>query len=733
MKKLLLLLLVSFIHWSLILAQVDTSIYNLTLKDLAQIKISTPGRNIMTVLTAPSNIITITDKEIYENNYKSLRDLLNDIPQIIIQHVSSAENEDIYTINGITGNEKFLILLDGVRINAIAGSDNTIGENYSLANVKRVEIILNPTSVLYGADAFNAIINIITYKPEEKKGIEVSANRGNYNTYDAYLVTNYKLKNLGFTFVSKYFYSDGPFFPIYYPDLYNWYYRYEKTGEVISFGDTIQAPIGIKPWDMSSKATNFRAKLFYKNIEIGMLRFFESHSTSLSGKPQYSIYCKEAHYNTLLDNFYLKHNLNSKSNNIQLYSLINLQKFKILPTSAFVNRYTNFNVAYKYENTQNLHWEENLRIKTKSKQTWNLGFAVDLYDIIPKTGDLPVPYDETKPYDQQQIYYFGTNVQDTAGNSLVIYQDIYRIKYYNLSTYTQISHYFSDKLYIIAGLRGEYNSRFGFTLLPRFSLIYLPSNYWSIKIMYGKSFLAPPIHKAYQHFGSFIPVQDSLGGIIGLKSPFWHLTSPNLTPEYKDSYEINLIRFLNDNLYFKLNLFYNNLYNLITRVIITDTTFHNVPVDKAWVLRNTGNGNTYGGTISLYNNFKINDLNIKSSLSYTYIYGRINNLPPQFSPKHSIKTKITINYLDQMNLTIGGQYRSWSFYYPGDTVIKSPPYFVLYASGNALVIEQKWMSLWLTYRAYNLINSRYYNLSDGSVGPSPQKPLELLVGLKATF
>ncbi len=730
MKTFTIIILSLFIFTQRAITQVDTSIYNLSLIDLAKIKISTPGRNIMTVLTAPSNIITITHQEIEQNNYTCLRDLLNDIPQIIIQHRSSAEDEDIYVANGIPGNERLLILMDGIRINSAAGTDVTIGQSYSLENIKQVEIILNPSSVLYGADAFSAIVNLITYKPNENPGTQLHINRGNFNTTLGSFCSNFSLKKLGISLVSKYYYSDEPFMPLYYPDIYSWYYRYEKTGEVVNFLDTIPAPIGIKPWDMHTRSANLRAKITYQNLELGIMSFYESHSTSMTSPPQFTIYSKEAHYYTRLDNIYIKHHYTNRSCTFSIKTLINTQQFKILPQSAFINRYTNFNIAYKYENARNLHWEENLKYTGLKNHTFNLGTALDLYDVIPKTGDLPIPYDESRPYNQQNIYYFGTNVTDSAGNSLVIYQDIYRIKYFNISTYAQATHFFATNTYVIIGIRGEYNSRYGFALLPRASVVFTPSNYLSLKLIYGKSFLAPSVHKAYQQFGAFIPLTDSLGHIIGLQSPFWRLTSPELKPEYKDSYEIAITSFINENFYIKANAFFNQLYNLITRVTVYDTVFHNIPVQRAWVLKNTGHGQSYGGTINLTKLFKINELKFKYSLNYTYTNGHIQDLPLQFSPKHSVKTKLTISYLDEMNISLSGEYRSSAYF---SHTVYSPPFFVLNAAGNALLIEKKYFRLWFTYRATNLLSSHYFNLSDGSIGPSPQKTFFLLIGFKARF
>jgi len=711
-------------------AQDTSSIYDFSLIELAQIKTTTSTRKTVSAYTAPGNIIIITHQDIKANNYTSLRDLLNDIPQIIIQHQASAENEDIYTINGITGNEKFLLLLNGIRINSTAGTDITIGESYSLKNIKQVEVILNPSSVLYGADAFSAIINLITFSIEENQGIDFNIYRGNYNTINTAFSANYKYKNLGFSILYKYYYSDEPFMPIFYPDLYQWFYYYQQTGKVIRFDDTINSPVGILPWNTYTQAYNFRTKLLYKNFEFGFMRFYESHSTAYTDKPENAIYCKNARYNTVLTNLYFKHSINNKNKSLKVNSLIFGQEFIILPNSAFINQYTGFYRAYKYEKAKSIRWEENLEINIKKDIPLNLGFTAEFYDIIPKTGDLPKPYDITKPYNQQNIYYFGTNLQDTSGNSLIIYQDIYRIKYYNFSIYSQIMHKFSKKIYLTLGLRKEINSRYGNTFIPRFSFVFLPNKLLSIKFFYGKSFLAPSAHKAYQHFGSFKPVTDSLGRTIGLISPFFRLTNPYLKPEYKDSYEISFTKFFNDNFFIKTNLFFNKLSNLITYNFINDTVFHNVPVEVAMIPQNRSEGKTYGATISSKTKFKIAFFKCTYNINYTYINGIIQGQKLDYTPNHSVKTSLNIQYLNFFNFVVGSEYRSKATLY---TNITSPPYILFYSRGNALIFENNSNKVYISFKAMNIFNKHYFNLTDGTFGLKPQKPISLLIGLKAEF
>ncbi len=728
MRKLLLFLLLSILFYPTHAQQDTIDIFKLSLFDLTRIKVSTPARSYQNVQQAPSSIIILTQKEIFENNYSCLRDLLKDIPQIIIQRRASAEDEDIYSVNGIPGIEKMLILMDGVRINSASGTDYPIGDAYSLENVKQVEIILNPSSTLYGADAYTAIINIITFTPKEHPGVYLKAARGNFNTKTLNFLINKQINKIGVSISGKYYYSDEPFMPIYYPDEYKWYYHYLETGEVVYFGDTIKPDLPIMPWDIHTKAASLKARITYKNFQIGFSDFYNTHSTSYTSPPEIAIYSRQAHYHTNIANFFLIHNYSNQDKTFNTRTILWGQNFRILPNSAFINRYTGFNIGYKYENNNNIHWEQNFIFNPQKAYHFHIGFALDYFDVIPKTGDLIRPYDPTKPYNQQFIPYPGTDVVDTNGNSLIIYQDIYRIKYYNTAAYLQFEKEFIKKFHLTLGLRSEYNSQYGATLVPRASLVYNPSSKISVKLMYGKSFRAPSPHIAYAHFGSFVPVYDSTGNVIRLSAPFWRLTNPNLKPELKDNYTflINLNSEKNHT-FLSAKLFYNSLYNLITRKTVFDTTFHGIPVDYAWIPDNNASGYTYGYNIIFGKQFKIAPFAFSLITSYTYINGKINNNSLEFYTPHSVKINFTISLPEKFNIALSGQYRDKTF---RNSDIYAPPYFIASGTGNFLLYSGRKFSVWEYFKINNLLNRKYYNVTNGELNPLPQQPVRILFGFK---
>ncbi len=218
----------------------EVNMLDMTLEELMNMDVYSASKMAQNATEAPAPIYIVTELQIKERNYSCLKDLLEDIPQIEIQKNAEPEIADIYTINGTAGNEKFIILMDGIRINSATGTAHTLGQSYSLANVKQVEIILGPASSLYGADAFTGVINILTYKGYENKGLHLSTSYGMFNTTDNTLTYGVGNKQVAFTVSGKYNYSEEPFFPDYYPEEFSWYKRYQETGQMRMFGDTIQ-------------------------------------------------------------------------------------------------------------------------------------------------------------------------------------------------------------------------------------------------------------------------------------------------------------------------------------------------------------------------------------------------------------------------------------------------------------------------------------------------------------
>ncbi len=101
-------------------AQKDTiqqkDIFEMTLEELMEVEVKTASNISESFLEAPATIYIVLKEQIINRGYTNLIELLDDIPEIEIQHKSSSEeNYNHIGIRGVSGNEKFLILMNGIK------------------------------------------------------------------------------------------------------------------------------------------------------------------------------------------------------------------------------------------------------------------------------------------------------------------------------------------------------------------------------------------------------------------------------------------------------------------------------------------------------------------------------------------------------------------------------------------------------------------------------------------
>ncbi len=126
---------------------------------------------------APSIVSVISKEDIATYGARDLSDVLRMIPGFDL--AVDVEGLFSFGFRGAWAHEgKALLMINGVGVMELAfGNMNMIG-TYPCSMIERVEIIRGPGSVLYGGFAEVAVINIITHKARNLKGLRLSANAG---------------------------------------------------------------------------------------------------------------------------------------------------------------------------------------------------------------------------------------------------------------------------------------------------------------------------------------------------------------------------------------------------------------------------------------------------------------------------------------------------------------------------------------------------------------------------
>ena len=136
----------------------------------------------MHVRDAPAIATVITYEEIKNMGARNLLDVLKHVPGFGVtrSYFSLYEVE----VRGMKTprNEKIKLMLDGHSLNyPVWGGAAWAYETLALDQVERIEIIRGPGSALYGANAFSAVINVVTKMGHELNGTEAAIGLGSFD------------------------------------------------------------------------------------------------------------------------------------------------------------------------------------------------------------------------------------------------------------------------------------------------------------------------------------------------------------------------------------------------------------------------------------------------------------------------------------------------------------------------------------------------------------------------
>jgi len=145
--------------------------------------VSIASRYEQPISQAPSNVYVITDEDIRHSGATDIPTILRRVSGIEVMQVTGADfNVSIRGDNQLNAN-KLLVMVDGRSIYVdMQGGLSWKNIPVTLPEIKRIEVLKGPASVLYGFNAFDGVVNIITKSPSEIKGTTVQFGGGELGT-----------------------------------------------------------------------------------------------------------------------------------------------------------------------------------------------------------------------------------------------------------------------------------------------------------------------------------------------------------------------------------------------------------------------------------------------------------------------------------------------------------------------------------------------------------------------
>lgn len=161
-------------------AQDTADLKRLSIEELMRIDVTTVGRRSEPVGITAAAISVVTSDDIRRAGVTTIPDALRLVPGVhVAQSNGAAWHITTRGFNQVTAN-KLLVMIDGRTVYSPLFTGvfwNVI--DYPLEDIERIEIIRGPGATLWGANAVNGIIHVITKHTRSTRGFYASASAGN--------------------------------------------------------------------------------------------------------------------------------------------------------------------------------------------------------------------------------------------------------------------------------------------------------------------------------------------------------------------------------------------------------------------------------------------------------------------------------------------------------------------------------------------------------------------------
>lgn len=624
--------------------------------------------------------------------------------------------------SGDSGNNKFLILLDGTKISDEAEDGLYLGLNsFPIRNVKQIEVVYGPNSTLYGRDAYAGMINIIT---RETEYANASIDYGTYNTKIIQGGIEKQLNKDLSGSINFYSYKSD---------------EQDPRGKSIDYikRHVFPAPPFTENFYRASNNSFLNLGFNYKGLKLKWILFNYEGSETFGDNPDF--YLTDYSTQTKLTNQILRADYAS-------------------PITEWLG--SNIYVSYKkYEmdpSTANLYVAD-------FKMETSRGVDSDQSDLLYGFGGRKYYYFRTITYSAGSKF-ISKITNDITNVTGMDFNFVYGIPVISLGkgkppvtseemrkplehyiglagVYSEFTYELNENMSLSAGGRVDLNSIYPNTFMPRISFNGKFGNH-VCKIVFSQSYLAPSITQVY---------------FTSITTFSYIKQNENLNPEFNSSFEFDWTYAL-ENTRLSANLFYNKLKDGIIESIPTGE-YTNVVINNAQytvpvlMSQNVSNGDRYGFCFEIWQNIVNNSIQLHANYSFTSGLDKIaqsNNVNKEVEVKDNLVSPHVFN--------LGALYQAgnFSFYaslqYSSERRIKSHHITTLYANlldnkgylnfeaallaNINLRINKVLGGISIWGRVTNLFNNHHYGESITANWGSPmilQDLRRILIGMEYNF
>jgi iron complex outermembrane receptor protein len=163
----------------LVSAEEQNDVLDLSVEDLLNVEVTSVAKKAQSLNDAPAAAFVISNEDIKRSGSTSIPDALRLAPGLDVARIDA--NKWAVTSRGFNGSRanKLLVLIDGrsAYTRSFAGVywDN---QDVMMEDIDHIEVIRGPGAALWGANAVNGVINIITKSSSQTQGALLNAGGG---------------------------------------------------------------------------------------------------------------------------------------------------------------------------------------------------------------------------------------------------------------------------------------------------------------------------------------------------------------------------------------------------------------------------------------------------------------------------------------------------------------------------------------------------------------------------
>lgn len=151
----------------------------LSLEDLMNVEITSVSKKAQSKTEAASAISVITSEDLRRGGFTSVPEALRVVPGIQVARIDA--NRWAISARGLNQEfaNKLLVLIDGRTVyTPLFGGVYWDAQDYPIEDIERIEVIRGPGGTVWGDNAVNGVINVITKSSADTQGVLVSGYGG---------------------------------------------------------------------------------------------------------------------------------------------------------------------------------------------------------------------------------------------------------------------------------------------------------------------------------------------------------------------------------------------------------------------------------------------------------------------------------------------------------------------------------------------------------------------------